>query len=190
MIVLIDNYDSFTYNLEQMLCEIKNPVRVFRNDQITIEEIQSLAPVGIVLSPGPGHPREAGICIPIIEKLTGKIPILGVCLGMQAMAEAWGGRVGHSPQVVHGKASNVFHQGGDLFQNLPTPFKAGRYHSLCVKKEGLPALLRVEAETEDGQIMAIRHVSHPTFGLQFHPESILTEGGDRILKAFVEICYA
>jgi anthranilate synthase/aminodeoxychorismate synthase-like glutamine amidotransferase len=190
MILLIDNYDSFTYNLEQMLREINDDVRVVRNDQITLAAIEKLNPAGIVLSPGPGHPVDTGICLDVIKQLSGKIPILGVCLGMQAMAEAFGGTVSHANEIVHGKAAEVFHKCGQLFQDLPIPLKAARYHSLCVQPANLPAVLQIEAETQDGQIMAIRHKDHLTFGLQFHPESILTEGGDRMLRAFVGVCDA
>jgi anthranilate synthase/aminodeoxychorismate synthase-like glutamine amidotransferase len=190
MILLIDNYDSFTYNLEQMLREIHDDVQVVRNDQLSLDQVAKLNPDGIVLSPGPGHPRDAGICMDVIRQFSGVIPILGVCLGMQALAETFGGTVGHANEIVHGKAADVYHKQGELFQRLPIPFKAARYHSLCVQPKDLPAELRVEADTQDGQIMAIRHVDHPTFGLQFHPESILTEGGYDMLRAFVEVCHA
>lgn len=188
MILLIDNYDSFTYNLEQMLREIHDDVKVVRNDELTVDEIKTLQPAGIVLSPGPGHPKEAGICMQVIEELSGQLPILGICLGMQAMAEVFGAQVVHAREIVHGKAQAVFHENTPIFKDMPNPFQAARYHSLCVEQNSLSADLRLTAKTKDGQVMAIGHATHPTFGLQFHPESILTENGYTMLRAFAEIC--
>ena len=190
MILLIDNYDSFTYNLEQMLREIDNDVCVIRNDQITLDEVRSMKPAGIVISPGPGHPTQAGICIDIIKEFGSSTPILGVCLGMQAIAVAYGGVIKHAREIKHGKAHLVFHKEGMLFKEMPNPFNAARYHSLCVEKANLPDVLCVEGETDDGQVMAIKHHDNLTFGVQFHPESILTQAGDVLLKSFVGVCHA
>ncbi len=188
MILLIDNYDSFTYNLEQMLREIHDDVQVIRNDQLTIDDIKRLKPEGIVLSPGPGHPEQAGLCIDVIKEFGATTPILGVCLGMQAIAAAYGGKVMHAREIVHGKSCQVHHDKTSLYVDMPQPFKAARYHSLCVEAEGLPEVLCIEGETKDKQVMAIRHKKHPIFGMQFHPESILTENGYSMLQQFVNIC--
>lgn len=187
MIVIIDNYDSFTYNLYQMVAKY-TPVQVIRNDAITVEEIEKLGPKGIILSPGPGMPKDAGICIELIEKLSGKVPILGVCLGHQAMAEAFGGDVILAGEVIHGKPASIFHNRQDLFQTMPLPFEAGRYHSLIVERETLPKCFLIEAETESGEIMGMKHVEHLTYGLQFHPESILTPDGEKMIEAFLKVC--
>lgn len=186
MICLIDNYDSFTYNLYQYLGEMCPDIRVFRNDKITIDEIRAMAPDHIVISPGPGRPEDAGICVDLIRTLSGRIPILGICLGHQAMGLAFGGRIDYAPEIVHGKRWPVKNTKKSLLQDLDERFEAGRYHSLCVAMETLPDTLEPLAETEDGVLMAMRHKIHPTFGLQFHPESILTPDGKKILKRFLE----
>lgn len=190
MILLIDNYDSFTYNLFQVLSVLNEEIRVVRNDQITIEEIQAMNVKGIVLSPGPGHPNQAGICIEIIQKLGPTTPILGVCLGHQAIGAAFGGTVDRAEEVLHGKESAIFHFRGPLFKGVSLPFKAGRYHSLIVEDTTLPLELKVDAEDSSGHIMALSHRTYPIFGVQFHPESILTPEGPKIMKNFVEFCKA
>jgi anthranilate synthase component 2 len=187
MILLIDNYDSFTYNLYQALSLLAPEVCIVRNDRITIEEIEAMDVDGIVLSPGPGTPEEAGICIDLIQQLGVKIPILGVCLGHQAIGAAFGAKVKRADFILHGKESFVFHRKGVLFKNVSLPFKAGRYHSLIVNQEDLPPTLVVEAEDAAGYIMALSHCTLPIFGVQFHPESILTPEGPQILTAFVEL---
>ncbi|MDE0855751.1 MAG: aminodeoxychorismate/anthranilate synthase component II [Nevskia sp.] len=191
MIVMIDNYDSFTYNLVQYLGELGAEVQVFRNDQISVDQVAALRPERIVLSPGPCTPNEAGICLELIEQLQGRFPILGVCLGHQAIGQAFGGRVVRARQVMHGKTSPIHHQGKGVFSGLPTPFTATRYHSLIVERDGLPAAFEVTAWTrhEDGsvdEIMGLRHKTLPVEGVQFHPESILTEHGHAMLKNFLE----
>ena len=188
MILIIDNYDSFTYNLYQLISQCVRDVKIVRNNKMTIEEISALSPAGIVLSPGPGMPENAGECIPIIKHFSGKIPILGVCLGHQAIAVAFGGTVIKSNQIVHGKTAVVFHNRVGLYKNIPLPFQAGRYHSLIVEKNSLPSQLKIEAETSDQLIMGLRHVEHPTFGLQFHPESILSDFGMHIIENFLLNC--
>jgi anthranilate synthase/aminodeoxychorismate synthase-like glutamine amidotransferase len=184
MIVLIDNYDSFTYNLYQYLGEIRPNIRVVRNDA-SVCEIEAMRPDRIVLSPGPGHPRDAGVCVELIRRVSGRIPLLGICLGHQAVSLAFGGRVDYAPQIVHGKASQIYHDGTGLFRGLPPRFLAGRYHSLAVPEDGLPDCLEVTARTADGVVMAVAHRAHPTYGLQFHPESILTGCGRLILENFL-----
>ena len=184
MILIIDNYDSFTYNLYQAVSSIYPDVKVMRNDAISIAEIEKLAPKGIILSPGPGRPEEAGICLELILRLGAHIPILGVCLGHQAIGLAYGGKVVQSPQIFHGKESFIFHTRKDLFSGMPLPFKAGRYHSLAV----VGGDLEIDAETADGITMALKHATHPVYGVQFHPESILTPEGHVLLKNFVERC--
>lgn len=189
MIVLIDNYDSFTYNLYQMLLEFDSDIRIFRNDKITVDEIKALKPDGVVLSPGPKTPFDAGICIELIQKLSSEIPILGVCLGHQAMAEAFGGKVVGSGEIFHGKADYIFHDRSSLFHGVLLPFAAGRYHSLIVEKTSFPKDLVILAETPSGVIMAMKHKDYPCYGVQFHPESILTPEGRQIIKNFMEkIC--
>lgn len=189
MILLIDNYDSFTYNLYQDLAQ-KTTVEVVRNDQLTVADITSLEPRGIVLSPGPGRPEKAGMCIEVIRHFSGQVPILGVCLGHQAIACAFGSKVIQAPEIMHGKSSLVYHDGSDLFQNMPLPFYAGRYHSLLVETQSLSPNLQICAETAQGLIMAMRHTQHPTFGVQFHPESILTENGTQLFNNFMQLCEA
>ena len=187
MILVIDNYDSFTFNLVQYLGEIGQELRVFRNDAITIEEIQGLAPASIVISPGPGRPENSGIIIDVIKRFSGSVPILGVCLGHQAIGAAFGGDVVSAPKIMHGKTSDIFHDGRTIFDGLPVPFQATRYHSLVVAQETLPACLEISARTEDGTIMGLRHREMVVEGVQFHPESILTETGKRLLSNFVNL---
>jgi anthranilate synthase component 2 len=188
MILLIDNYDSFTYNLFQALSQFDPDVRVVRNDQITVDQIRAMNVSGIVLSPGPRRPEEAGICIELIQEMFTKLPILGVCLGHQAIGAAFGAAVVGAPEILHGKESLIFHDRGRLFNRMKLPFRAGRYHSLIVTD--LPEDLICTAEDEKGNIMAIDHRTYPVFGVQFHPESILTPEGSRIIQNFVEICHA
>ena len=186
MLLMIDNYDSFTYNLVQYLGELGADVRVARNDAITIEEIEALAPDRIVISPGPCTPNEAGICVPLIRRFAGAVPILGVCLGHQSIGQAFGGRIIRAQRVMHGKMSAVTHHGDGIFDGLPSPFRATRYHSLAIERETLPAELEVTAESDDGEIMGVRHREHAVEGVQFHPEAILTENGRKLLSNFLE----
>ena len=190
MILIIDNYDSFTYNLYQALAVITDNVTVIRNDAITIDEIKELNPLGIILSPGPGRPEDAGICIDIIKNLGANTPIFGVCLGHQAIGVAFGGVVCRASEPLHGKDSLIFHNNGLIFKSVSLPFKAGRYHSLTVEKNTLPNELIIEAEDANGSIMALSHRSYPIYGVQFHPESILTPEGGVMLKNFVDKCNA
>jgi anthranilate synthase/aminodeoxychorismate synthase-like glutamine amidotransferase len=185
MIVLIDNYDSFTYNLVQYFGEIDPDVRVFRNDAITVEGIAELAPTHVVISPGPCTPTEAGISVEVIEKLAGKFPILGVCLGHQSIGQAFGGDIVRADNIMHGKVSKIRHTGVGLFSGVPSPFTATRYHSLIIKRDTCPDCLDITAETEAGEIMAVQHKELPVHGVQFHPESILTEHGKTLIKNFV-----
>jgi anthranilate synthase/aminodeoxychorismate synthase-like glutamine amidotransferase len=187
MIFVLDNYDSFTYNLVQYLGELGQEPVVRRNDQITVEEIERLAPQRIVISPGPCTPREAGISIDVVRHFAGKKPILGVCLGHQAIGDAFGGRVIRAPYLMHGKISHIHHDGRTIFRGLPQDFAATRYHSLIVEREGLPAELEVSATTSDGLIMGLRHRQFPVEGVQFHPESILTEPGKALLRNFLQL---
>lgn len=187
MILLLDNYDSFTYNLYQYLVELGAEVTVYRNDAIDVADVLRLHPDGIVISPGPCTPREAGISVPLIRAVAGHIPVLGVCLGHQAIAEAFGGRVVRAPTLMHGKTSQVYHDGTGVFAGLPSPFTAIRYHSLVVEAETLPAELCVSARSDDGVIMGIRHHQYPIEGVQFHPESILTEHGKALLANFLDL---
>jgi len=187
VIVLIDNYDSFTFNLAQALQTLGAEVEVFRNDTIDVEGVRGLRPEAVVLSPGPCTPAEAGICVPLIRALSGKLPILGVCLGHQSIGQAFGGTVRRARRVVHGKASEVQHDGTGLFAGLPRPLEAGRYHSLVVEPSSLPDCLEATATAaDDGELMALRHRSHPTVGVQFHPESILTPHGPALLGNFLQ----
>jgi len=188
VILMIDNYDSFTYNLVQYLGVLGSEVEVHRNDKITLDEIENMKPERIVISPGPGTPQSAGITIPMIERFhANKIPILGVCLGHQAIGAAFGGRVLHAARIMHGKTSEISHDGKGVFRNLPDPITATRYHSLAVERESLPSCLEVSAEAEDGEIMGLRHQEYPVEGIQFHPESILTKEGMNILKNFLNL---
>ena len=187
MILVIDNYDSFTYNLVQYLGELYQPIEVVRNDELSVEEILAKKPRFLVLSPGPGNPKEAGITLNLIPEVLGKIPTLGVCLGHQAIAEAFGSEVVSAPEIIHGKTSEMFHQGEDLFQGLPSPFQATRYHSLTVEPKTLSNDLRVTAKTKDQIIMGLSHQSEPLYGVQFHPESILTLEGKKILSNFLKL---
>ena len=186
MVLVIDNYDSFTYNLVQYLGELGAVVTVRRNDQITLDEIEALAPSHIVISPGPGTPQDGGISNAVIRHFYRRVPILGVCLGHQCMGYVFGGRVTRAPRLMHGKTSQVYHDGSGVFAGLPTPFTATRYHSLIVE-EPLPPELEVTAFTLEGEIMGLRHREYPMIGVQFHPESILTQGGKRLLRNFLEL---
>ncbi|MDT7943498.1 MAG: aminodeoxychorismate/anthranilate synthase component II [Dehalococcoidia bacterium] len=185
-ILLIDNYDSFTYNLYQYLWELGATVEVARNDRITVEEALAMAPSGVVISPGPCTPKEAGVSVALIQALAGKVPILGVCLGHQCIGEAFGGRVVGAEEIVHGKLSNIYHTGAGVLTGLPNPFPAVRYHSLVVERESLPPVLEVTAWTDKGLIMGLRHRHLPVEGVQFHPESIATPSGKQILRNFLE----
>ena len=187
MLLMIDNYDSFTYNLVQYLGELGEEIIVFRNDKITIQEIKRLKPEKIVISPGPGVPGKAGISLETIRSFAGKIPILGVCLGHQAIGEAFGGRVIRASRLMHGKTSLMYHDGKTLYQRLPNPFEATRYHSLLVEWKNLPDCLEVSAWTEEKEIMGIRHKQYQIEGIQFHPESILTREGKKLLKNFLNL---
>lgn len=186
MILMIDNYDSFTYNLVQYLGEMGQQLKVFRNDKITIGEIEEMRPDRIVVSPGPCTPNEAGISVEAIKHFAGKIPILGVCLGHQSIGQAFGGEIVRAPKLMHGKTSMVHHDGEGVFRGLPNPFEATRYHSLVIRRESLPDCLQITAETDDRTIMGVRHKELPIEGVQFHPESILTAEGKRLLANFVE----
>ncbi|HET6514882.1 MAG TPA: aminodeoxychorismate/anthranilate synthase component II [Thermodesulfovibrionales bacterium] len=187
MLLMIDNYDSFTYNLVQHLGELGGDVRVFRNDRITIEEIEGLQPERIVISPGPCTPKEAGISIAVINHFSGKVPILGVCLGHQSIGAAFGGDIIRAPKLMHGKTSMIYHDGKTIFEDLPNPFEATRYHSLVIKKETMPGCLEISAWTEDGEIMGVRHKEFLVEGVQFHPESILTKVGKDLLRNFLSL---
>lgn len=187
MLLMIDNYDSFTFNLVQYFGQLGEEVRVFRNDKITLAEIEALEPERIVISPGPCSPEEAGISVATIRHFSGKIPILGVCLGHQAIGAAFGGKVIRSAYLMHGKTSPIHHDGRELFKGLPNPFEATRYHSLIVERSTLPACLDMTAWVEEGEIMGLRHLDLPVWGVQFHPESILTVGGMDILRNFIEM---
>ena len=187
MILMIDNYDSFTYNLVQYLQALGAEVRVERNDALTVDEIEKLAPQRIVISPGPRTPNDAGVSMEVIERLGPTIPILGVCLGHQAMGQAFGGDVIRAKTLMHGKTSPIHHAGKGLFKGLPDPFTATRYHSLAVKRETLPAELEVTAWTADGEIMGLQHRTRPIHGVQFHPESVATEHGHALLANFLEL---
>lgn len=188
MIVLIDNYDSFSYNLYQLIGELNPNIRVVRNDVMSVDELAALQPEAIIISPGPGRPCDAGICEDVVQRLSGTIPLLGVCLGHQAICEAFGGTVGYAKQLMHGKSSMAaIDTQSPLFAGMSSPLKVARYHSLAVETETLPDCLQVIAYTDDGEIMAVQHREHPTYGVQFHPESILTPQGRDILKRFLDI---
>ena len=187
MLLLIDNYDSFTYNLAQILGQLGQQLVVRRNDRITLDEIAALRPERIVISPGPCTPREAGISVDLIRRFAAEIPILGVCLGHQAVGEAFGGRVIRAPRPMHGKTSDISHDGKTIFQGLPRPFTATRYHSLMVERSTLPACLEISAESKDGVIMGLRHREFCVEGVQFHPESLLTQCGKQLLQNFLSL---
>jgi anthranilate synthase/aminodeoxychorismate synthase-like glutamine amidotransferase len=187
MILMIDNYDSFTYNLVQYLGELGAGIEVRRNDQTTLDEIERMAPERIVISPGPKTPTEAGICLELIKKFSGRLPILGVCLGHQAIGQAFGGKVIRAPAIMHGKTSKIHHDGKTIFAGLPNPFPATRYHSLIVERASLPACLEVSATSPDGLIMGLRHKEMKVEGVQFHPESVLTAAGKQLLANFLKL---
>ncbi len=187
MLLVIDNYDSFTYNLVQYLGELKAQPVVFRNDQITVKKIIQMRPDQIVISPGPCTPKEAGISCEVIRTFSGKTPILGVCLGHQCIGDVFGGKIIRAKQIMHGKTSEIYHKGKELFKGLPNPFKATRYHSLLIENKSFPKTLEITAVTKDDEIMGVRHRRHPTWGVQFHPESILTQGGKDILRNFLAL---
>jgi len=186
LILVIDNYDSFTFNLVQLLGKLGNEVRVFRNDQTTVEDITDLQPERVVISPGPGRPEDAGVTKDVIRECGRRIPVLGVCLGHQAIGQVFGGRIVHAPELMHGRLSWIEHSGGALYANVPSPFSATRYHSLVISPEGLPEELEITARTGEGTIMGVRHRSLPIEGVQFHPESILTEHGERMIRNWLE----
>lgn len=188
MLLIIDNYDSFTYNLYQAFAELKSDVKVVKNDAITLEEIAKLNPSGIVLSPGPGSPEESGICLEVIREFKGKIPILGVCLGHQAIGLFFGATVRRAGEIVHGKECLIFHSRKGIFKGMKLPFTAGRYHSLIV--DNLPDELVVDAESPEGLVMGMHHKTMPIYGVQFHPESILTPQGNVLLENFLKVCHA
>lgn len=187
MILLIDNYDSFTYNLYQYFGIFNSDIKVVRNDKITLDEIKELDPERIVLSPGPKNPKEAGICMEVVREFTGKKPILGICLGHQCIGEALGGTVSYAKALFHGKQSVITHDGSSIFTGIDSPVKVARYHSLALQEQNLPDYLRILAKTEDGEIMAVCHKEYPVVGMQFHPESIYTEHGKRMLENFLSM---
>ena len=186
MLLMIDNYDSFTYNIVQYLGELGEDVEVHRNDEITLSDIAARKPARIVISPGPCTPNEAGVSVPLINEFAGKIPILGVCLGHQSIGQAFGGKIVRAGRVMHGKNSSISHRNDGVFKSLPSPLSATRYHSLVIERSSLPACLEVTAESEDGEIMGVRHKTLPIEGVQFHPEAILTEHGHQMFKNFLE----
>jgi len=187
MILMIDNYDSFTYNLVQYLGELGQVVKVYRNDSLTLKDIKQLNPQRIVISPGPGRPEDAGISCAVIEEFCGKIPILGVRLGHQAIGYCFGGKIVQAKRLMHGKTSKIYHNKKDIFKNIPNPFLATRYHSLLVEKKSLPACLEIIARTDEFEIMGLKHKAYPLWGVQFHPESILTKSGKAILNNFIKL---
>ncbi|MCX7819660.1 MAG: aminodeoxychorismate/anthranilate synthase component II [Kiritimatiellae bacterium] len=187
MILVIDNYDSFTWNLVQYLAELGAHPRVLRNDAIDAAGLLALAPERLIISPGPGSPDDAGISCEAIRRLAGRVPILGVCLGHQCIGQVFGGRIVRAARLMHGKTSWIHHRGEGILAGLPEPFEATRYHSLLIERSSLPSCLRITGETDEGEIMAVQHVEWPVYGVQFHPESILTKDGKRILKNFLEI---
>jgi len=186
MLLMIDNYDSFTYNLVQYFAELGEDVVVHRNDEITVGQIEKMNPQHIVVSPGPCTPNEAGVSVAVIQHFAGKIPVLGVCLGHQSIGQAFGGKIVHARQLMHGKTSLIHHHNTSVFTGLPNPFTATRYHSLVIERETLPDCLKITAWTDDGEIMGVRHKTLPVHGVQFHPESILTEYGHDMLKNFLQ----
>jgi anthranilate synthase component 2 len=185
VLLMIDNYDSFTYNLVQYLGELGQDVKVVRNDELSVDEIEALGPERVVLSPGPCTPNEAGVSLALIKRLAGRVPILGVCLGHQAIGQAFGGKVVHAKTLMHGKVSQIHHTGKGVFAGLPSPYQATRYHSLAIERASCPADLELTAWTEDGEIMGVRHRTLAVEGVQFHPESILTEHGHALLRNFI-----
>ncbi len=187
MILMLDNYDSFTYNLVQYFQELGQRVLVYRNDAITVKEIEKIKPQKIVISPGPGRPEDAGISVELIRELSGKIPILGVCLGHQAIGYTFGGKIVRAKKLMHGKVSKIYHNKKDIFRNIPNPFTATRYHSLLVENKALPECLEITAWTREEEIMGLKHKAYPLWGVQFHPESILTQSGKAILDNFLKI---
>lgn len=187
MFLLIDNYDSFTYNLWHYLGELGAEVAVYRNDALTVDQVMEMAPQGIILSPGPCDPDRAGICLPLIARAAGQVPLFGVCLGHQSIGQAFGGKVIRAPEPLHGKVSTLTHNGRGIFHGIPSPFQATRYHSLIVERESLPACLEITAETADGLIMGLEHKDFPIYGVQFHPESIASEHGHAMLKNFLTL---
>jgi anthranilate synthase/aminodeoxychorismate synthase-like glutamine amidotransferase len=187
MLLMIDNYDSFTYNLVQYLGQLGADVVVHRNDKISLDEIRAMKPQGIILSPGPCTPKEAGICVEVIKQFYATLPLLGVCLGHQAIGYAFGAEVVRAERIMHGKTSQIINDGRTIFQGLPNPFVGGRYHSLIIARKSLPDCFEISAETEEGEIMGIRHKDYPLEGIQFHPESILTPNGKRVLKNFLTL---
>ena len=187
MILVIDNYDSFTYNLVQYLGELGADVRVKRNDEISLQEIEAMKPDHLMVSPGPCSPNEAGISCAVIERFAGRIPLFGVCLGHQCLGQVYGGRVIRADRLMHGKTSPIHHRGEGLFKEMPNPFEATRYHSLIVERASVPDTLRITAETEEGEVMGLQHVSEPLYGVQFHPESILTQDGKKMLANFLAV---
>lgn len=186
MLLMIDNYDSFTFNLVHYILHTGVDVEVFRNDKITVEELKQLKPGAIVISPGPGRPEDAGISLELVEKISGSIPILGVCLGHQVIGQSFGGKITHAKRIMHGKTSVVTADQKHIFSGIKKPFTVMRYHSLAVSPDHLPDCLEVTAKTEDGEIMGIRHKTHPTFGVQFHPESFMTTVGKRLIRNFIK----
>ena len=187
MILLIDNYDSFSYNLVQMAGSINPDIRVIRNDELTVEEIEKLRPDKIILSPGPGYPKDAGVCEEVVQKLQGKYPIMGVCLGHQAICEAYGGEIIHAKELMHGKQSLITQDGRGIFEGIPSPVHVARYHSLAVDEKTLPDVFEILARTEDGEIMAMQHKECPLIGIQFHPESIYTDHGKKMIENFLKL---
>ena len=187
MILVIDNYDSFTFNLVQVLGKLGNEVRVFRNDETSVEDLKKLKPDRVVISPGPGRPEGAGITMDVIREFGSQIPVLGVCLGHQAIGQVFGGQIVHAPELMHGRVSSIEHNGGDLYEDIPKSFSATRYHSLMISPEGFPEELEITARTGEGTIMGVRHKRFPIEGVQFHPESILTEHGEKIIRNWLEI---
>jgi anthranilate synthase/aminodeoxychorismate synthase-like glutamine amidotransferase len=187
MLLVIDNYDSFTYNLVQYLGELKAEPLVYRNDRITIKKIGKLKPSQILISPGPCTPREAGISNEVIQVFSGKVPILGVCLGHQCIGDVFGGNIVRARRIMHGKTSKIYHDGRRIFKGMPQPFLATRYHSLLIEKKSFPQALQMTAWTDQGEVMGVQHKSHPTFGVQFHPESILTQEGKTLLRNFLDL---
>ena len=190
MIILIDNYDSFTYNLYHALGSLGADIKVFRNDVISVDAVKGMKPEAVVVSPGPCTPEKAGISVALIRQMSGSVPILGICLGHQAISMAFGATVSHAKSIMHGKTSMISHEAVGLYKGLKNPFVAGRYHSLAVIRETMPPELTVEATCEDNEIMGLRHRQHPTFGVQFHPESVLTPSGKRLLRNFLDIVKA